>query len=126
MLRLKEGDAVQIVPRTATPQDMKSGLYYNHYSRLTGTIFKIYGKGDTAQAAIDVDIESLPKEVAQRHHETRDSMLRSMNGDRARISTANDADFRLRYVILVAMNDLARLPVARLARNGHAVLAKSA
>ena len=118
MLRLKEGDAVQISPRTATPQDMKSGLYYNHYASLTGTIFKIYGKGETAQAAIDVDVESLPKEVAQRHEETRDSMLRNINGERARAS-ASDADFRLRYVILVAMSDLMRQTLPRLARNGH-------
>jgi len=126
MLRLKEGDTVRICSRPATSQDVKSGLYYNHYSHLTGTVFKIYGKGDTAQAAIDVDVSSLPEEVAKRHQETRDSMLRSMNGERLRSSSTNNADFRLRYVILVAMSDLARQTVSRLSRNGHSELAKSA
>ena len=126
MLRLKEGDSVRLCSRPTTPQDVKSGLYFNHYSHLTGTVFKIYGTGETAQAAIDIDIASLPEEVAKRHQETRDSMLRSMNGERSRNSSTSDADFRLRYVILVGMSDLARQTVSRLARNGHAELAKSA
>jgi hypothetical protein len=125
MLRLKEGDSVRICSRPATPQDVKLGLYFNHYSHLTGTIFKIYGKGETAQAAIDIDIESLPEDIAKRHQETRDSMLRTMNGERTRSNPADD-NFRLRYVILVAMSDLARQTVSRLSRNGHAELAKSA
>lgn len=107
-LRLKEGESVRVNSRTVTPQDLKTGLYFNHYANLTGTVFKIYGSGDAAQAAIDVDIESLPIEVAQRHQETRDSMLRTITGERGRNTADAETDFRLRYVILVAANDLAR------------------
>jgi hypothetical protein len=115
-LRLKEGEAVRVAPRPVTPQDLKTGLYFNHYAGLTGTVFKIYGTGDAAQAAIDVDIESLPAEIAQRHTETRDSMLRTITNERGRNNADSEADFRLRYVILVAAADLSRKTSARQAK----------
>src|SRR5579871_2214874 len=61
MLKIKEGDRVRIVDRPPTPADAKSGLYYSHYRKLSGIVFKLYGSGTSAQAAIDVDLESLPE-----------------------------------------------------------------
>jgi hypothetical protein len=107
MLKFKEGDRVRIVDRAQTPADVKSGLYYNHYRQLSGTIFKIYGKGESAQVALDVALESLPEDVYLRHIDTRDQMRRNLTGE-ARRQSAPGAEhaFHLRYVILVAATDL--------------------
>ena len=109
MAAFKEGDRVCIVERTPTAADTKSGLYYGYYRGLIGTIFKIYGNGDTAQAAIEIDPDSLPEDVSRRHLETRDRMLDSLTGEAKRASVPGaENEFRLRYVILVAIADLIR------------------
>lgn len=102
----KEGDRIRVVDRAQTNSDAKTGLYYNYYRGLTGTIFKLYGDGDNAQAAIDVDIDSLPEAVAKRHLDTRDLMRSNFTSDARR--SVGELDFRLRYVILIAVSDLAR------------------
>lgn len=118
MQRWKEGDQVRIVERNTTSADSKSGLYYSFYAGVTGTLFKLYGNGPTAQAAIDVDIESLPEDVARRHMETRDRMLASLSGEARRQSlVGGDHEFRLRYVILVGVVDLTRQTSRAYARN---------
>jgi len=116
MIRWKEGDRAQIVDRAATAADTKSQLYYNHYRNLTGTVLKLYGSGETTQAAIDVDLETLPEEIAVRHRETRDRMGENLPGA-ARKSAAGappEEPFRLRYVVLVSLPDLKRHSAARL------------
>ncbi len=106
---LKEGDRVQIVDRAPTVADARTGLYYNFYRGLRGTVFKIYGDGPTAQAAVDVDLDSLPEEIACRHLETRDRMRATLNGDAKRTSAPGmEHEFRLLYVVLVAVSDLIR------------------
>lgn len=118
MLRLKEGDPVRLVSRTPTPADTKSGLYYGYYAGLFGTVFKLYGRGETAQAAVEVAIESLPEDVARRHLEVRDRMRAGMTGETRRAGAEHA--FRLRYVILVAVSDLLRSPVASVERTSRA------
>ena len=109
MLRLKDGDRVRVAARPATPADAKSGLYYNHYSNLSGTVFKVYGSGETAQIALDVDLDCLPEEVVARHLGLRDKMRAELTGEAKRMSAAGaDCEFRLRYVILVSVCDLTR------------------
>lgn len=117
MLRLKEGDHVRIVDRPTTSADAKSGLYYSHYRNATGTVFKLYGAGETAQAAIDMDLESLPEEVSRRHMDMQNQMRSSLTGEAKRQSAPGaEQEFRLRYISLVAVSDLQRSPAPLRAR----------
>jgi hypothetical protein len=119
MLRFKEGDRARIVDRALTPTDAKTGLYYNYYRHLTGTVFKIYGSGPDAQAALDVDLDSLPEDVARRHLDVRDQMRAALTGEARRLSAPGaEQEFRLRYVVLVALADLAR-PLASRTRSAN-------
>ncbi len=112
MLRLQEGEAVKIVERPAVAADAKSGLYFSHYRNLSGTVFKLYGTGETQQAAIDVDLDSLPEDVSRRHLETRDLMYQSLTGDAKKLSApGTPGEFRLRYIVLVSIADLKRRTV---------------
>ena len=114
MLRLKDGDPVRIASRPATPADLKSGLYYNFYANLCGTVFKMYGSGEAAQIAVDVDLDCLPTEIAQRHLAVRDEMRSNLTGEAKRLSAPGaEQEFRLRYVILVAASDLSRRAAAK-------------
>jgi|SRR5579871_4503944 len=109
MAQFKEGDLVRIVDRIPTPADSKSGLYYGFYRGLQGTVFKLYGQGATAQAAIEIVPETLPEEIYRRHLETRDRMRDSLTGEAKRASQPGAAnEFTLRYVLLVSVADLAR------------------
>src|SRR5579859_5217677 len=111
MPAFKEGDRVRIVSRPPTPTDAKTGLYYGYYGGLSGTLFKLYGRGEGAQAAVEIDLESLPEDVARRHLEVRDQMRSALTGDAKRTSAPGaEHEFRLRYVILVAVYDLQRRP----------------
>ena len=116
MIRWKEGDRAQIVDRAATAADTKSQLFYNHYRSLTGTVLKLYGTGETMQAAIDIDLETLPEEIAARHRETRDRMGETLPGATRRpASSTPEPPFRLRYVVLINLADIKRSTPARLA-----------
>lgn len=108
MIRWKEGDRAQIVDRPATAADAKSQLFYNHYRNLTGTVLKLYGTGETAQAALDVDLETLPQEIAVRHRETRDRMEENLPTGVRRSNGSGESVLQLRYVVLVALNDIKR------------------
>jgi hypothetical protein len=103
----KEGDRVQIVNREATAEDAKTGLFYNHFRGLRGTIQKLYA---TQEAAVEIEIESLPEPIAHRHTDVQEQMKsRWLDGlsERERDNlTDNERDFRLRYTILVHQNDL--------------------
>ena len=116
MIRWKEGDRAQIVDRAATAADTKSQLFYNHYRSLTGTVLKLYGTGETMQAAIDIDLDTLPEEIAARHHETRDRMGETLPGATRRpaASSPPEPPFRLRYVVLINLADIKRSSAARL------------
>lgn len=112
MIRWKEGDRAQIVDRAPTAADTKSQLFYNHYRNLTGTVLKLYGTGDTAQAAVDIDVETLPEEIAARHRETRDRMGENLPGATRRTAANPGPEFRLRYVVLIGLADIKRQSAA--------------
>ena len=113
MLRLKEGDKVRIAARPATGADLKSGLYYNFYSNLSGAVFKVYGSGESTQIAVDVDLDCLPEEIAKRHLAVRDEMRSNLTGEAKRLSAPGaEQEFRLRYVVLVSASDLSRKAAA--------------
>ena len=114
MLRLKDGDRVRINARPATNADLKSGLYYNFYGDLSGSVFRVYGSGEAAQIAVDVDLDCLPEEVAKRHLAVRDEMRSNLTGEAKRLSAPGaEQEFRLRYVLLVAASDLSRKSAAK-------------
>lgn len=115
MATLKQGDRVRIVARSATAEDSKTGLYFPHYAGLPGTITHLYSDGE---AAVEIDLEALSPDVRARHNSVRDQMktkwLEGLSEEgRARL-TDREKDFRLRYVVLVAVKDLERdkTPVA--------------
>ena len=55
MTTIKEGDRVEIVDRDATAEDVKSGLFYNHFRGLTGTVQKLHSSEE-----VSVEIEAEP------------------------------------------------------------------
>lgn len=76
--QLKEGDAVQVVDREATPADEKNSIFFNHFRSLTGTIEKVY---PDKRATVVVDIDSLPEEIRDRHQElTRAAKQKWLDG----------------------------------------------
>jgi hypothetical protein len=103
----KEGDRVQIRDREATAEDVKSGLFYPHFRGLIGSIQKIYA---TDEVAVEIEAESLVEVVRQRHSDVQEQMkARWLDGlseeARGRLSEP-ERDFRLRYTVLVSVNDL--------------------
>ncbi len=107
MARIQAGDRVQIIDREATPQDLKSGLYFPHYGGLHGQVQKVYGQNEVA---VEVDLETLPEAVWKRHMDARDQMRRrwldGLPEEQRRKLTPEQKEFRLRYVVLVAQSDL--------------------
>ncbi|CCW35681.1 hypothetical protein [Chthonomonas calidirosea] len=104
---LREGDRVRIVDREVTPEDVKSGLFYNHFRGLVGTIQKIY---DEKEAAVVIEVESMPENIAKRHIETEERMrskwFDSLSEEARNRLTPQERIFTLRYVVLVALKDL--------------------
>lgn len=117
MATWKEGDRVQIADREATAEDIKSGLFYNHFRGLTGIIQKLYGE----EAAIEIESQSMLDTVVTRHEDVQEQMrtkwLDSISEDAKSRLTAEEKDFRLRYTVLVAVKDLkaatSAVPAAR-------------
>lgn len=104
---LTAGDSVRIVQRDQTPADLKSGLFYPHYSGMTGVIGKIY---TDQTAAVTVDPESLPTTIRTRHEASTQTMRQKwLDGlseeARNRLSSA-EKKLTLRYSILVSLDDL--------------------
>jgi ribosomal protein L21E len=103
----KEGDRVQIVDREATADDTKSGLFYNHFRGLTGTVQKMY---DSQEAAIEIEVGSLEDPLAERHTDVQEQMkskwLDGLSEEGRNRLTDQEKDFRLRYTVLVGVKDL--------------------
>ena len=117
MANLKTGDRVRISDRTATPQDLKSGLFFNHFRGLFGSVQKVY---KDQQVAVELEIDALPEDVWKRHMATRDQMrqrwLEGLADDVRRKLTAEQKEFMLRYVVLVAAGDLEKPRAGRARR----------
>jgi ribosomal protein L21E len=103
----KEGDRVQIVDREATADDIKSGLFYNHFRGLTGMVQKVY---DSQEAAIEIEMESLEDPLSERHTDVQEQMkskwLDGLSEEGRNRLTDQEKDFRLRYTVLVGVKDL--------------------
>ena len=103
----KEGDRVQIVDREVTSEDTKSGLFYNHFRGLTGTVLKVYANGEVS---LEVEVESLAETAAMRHNDVEAQMktkwLDGLSEEGRNRLSEKERDFRLRYTVLVAMSDL--------------------
>lgn len=105
--KFNEGDRVQIVDREATPEDAKSGLFYPHFRGLTGTVQKVY---PSQEAAVELEMESLPESIAHRHGDVQEQMktrwLDGLSEEARNRLSEKELDFRLRYTILVSLDDL--------------------
>jgi ribosomal protein L21E len=105
--KFKEGDRVRIADREATAEDVKSGLYQNHFRGLTGTIQKLY---TTNEVAVEVELSSMSEAIAARHLEMQErkknDFLESLSDEARNKLTPKERDFKLRYTVLVSANDL--------------------
>jgi hypothetical protein len=114
---LTEGQRVQIKDREATPDDAKSGLFYNYYRGLTGIVQKVYDTND--EVAVTIDISSLPEPIATRHEDIRQGMrskwLDGLSEEARNRLTDAEKDFVLRYSILVTAADVSPLEKASIA-----------
>ena len=104
---LAEGSPVRLADREPSASDAKSGLFYPHYRRLTGTVAKLYADGT---ATISIDSESLPPEIRARHQAGTDAMrqkwLDGLSDEARNKLSAGEKKFSLRYNLLVGVTDL--------------------
>lgn len=118
MAKLNPGDAVLVASREQTAADVKSGLFYQHYAGVTGTILKLYGE----EASVLVDKETLAPEIVKRHTENEKAMrqrwLDGLSEEARNKLSATEKAFGLHYSILVSLNDLT--PNANAARRASA------
>ena len=107
---VKIGDMVQVLDREPTQADVKSGLFYNHFRNLTGTVERIY---EDSTVCVNVDIASLSREIQDGHSEIasemRDKWINSLSQEARSRLTEKDKQFRLSYKIIIADSDV--LPV---------------
>src|SRR5215467_2896340 len=107
MANFKAGDRVRVISREQTEEDLKAQIYFPFYGGLIGTVQKAYDKGEVA---VEIDQESLTKELRKRHDDVRDQMktkwLEGLSEEGRTKLTEREKDFKLRYVILVSMADL--------------------
>ena len=117
MANLRTGDRVRISSRQATPQDLKTGLFFNHFRGLPGAVQKVY---KDQQVAVEIELDALPEDVWKRHMATRDQMrqrwLDGLADDVRRKLTPEQKEFQLRYVVLVAAGDLEKRRAERARR----------
>ena len=105
--QFKEGDRVRVSDREATAEDMKTGMFQNHFRGLTGTIQKVYA---TNEVAVEVDQSTLSESIAARHLEMQEQMknkwLDGLSEDARSKLTPKERAFKLRYTVLVTQTDL--------------------
>ena len=107
MPTFEEGTRVRIADREATAEDMKSGMFHNHFRGLTGVVQKYYASDEVA---IEVDQDTLPEEMAARHRSMQDRrksewMTGLSDAERNRL-TDKEREFRWRYCVVVSANDV--------------------
>jgi len=114
MATLKEGMRVQVRARPLQDKEAQEGRYAPHLANATGTILKIY---TPQEIAVDLDIESLPEAVRERHAEQQARMherwLTSLSEEARNRLTEEEKTFRLRYVVLLSEADLQPLAEKR-------------
>ena len=123
MPKFKEGDRVQIRAREAQGKEAHEGRYAPHLANAVGTVLKVYAP---QEIAVDLDLESLPEAVRQRHAEQQTRMherwLNSLSEEARNRLTDDEKLFHLRYVALLAEDDL--LPLKASAKPATAPQAK--
>lgn len=107
MASFKAGDRVKIVSRETTAADIKSGLYYDYFRGLVGTVDRVY---EDSSVCVKIDLDSLPEKVQKGHKEVQNAVrTRWLNGlgqeQRDRLSET-DRTVVLGYNILVGSTDL--------------------
>ncbi len=107
MANFKEGDRVQIVTREQTNGDIKERSYYPYMGGLRGTIYRLYQDG---RAAVQIDLDSLPEVVLNRHTQTQERMknrwIEGLSEEARSRLTPEEREFHLNYVLLVRVEDL--------------------
>ncbi|MBI2844710.1 MAG: hypothetical protein HYX78_15060 [Armatimonadetes bacterium] len=106
-MSFKTGDRVRIADREMTLADVKSGMFYDYFRNLAGTVEKIY---EDHTVCVCVDQDSLPDNVRKRHINVQDAIRRRwMDGlgseQRERLTEAQKSVV-LSYNILVNSSDL--------------------
>ncbi|MCX7993684.1 MAG: hypothetical protein N2651_08450 [Fimbriimonadales bacterium] len=116
MPKFKEGDRVQVRLREAQGKEAQEGRYAPHLANATGAILKIYSP---KEVAVDLDLDSLPKAIRERHAEQQTRMherwLNSLSEEARNRLTDDEKTFRLRYVVLLPEEDLLPLKTERAA-----------
>mgnify|MGYP005842069291 CR=1 FL=1 len=107
MAAVKAGDRVSIVTREVTLDDDKTGLYRSYFGGLAGTVDRVYEDGSVC---VDVDVESLPAEVRDRHLAMQESerkrWLENLPGEVRSRLTAEQRQLTMSYRILVSKKDI--------------------
>jgi hypothetical protein len=114
MATVKQGDRVRIIRREPTDEEIKNATYLSFFGGLTGSVAKVY---NPMEVAVEVEQESLTTEVRKRHLSIRDQMktkwLDGLSEEGRGKLTEREKDFHLRYVLLVASNDLEKIGAAK-------------
>lgn len=112
MPKFKEGDRVQVRAREAQGKEAHEGRYAPHLANATGAILKVYSP---QEIAVELDLDTLPEAIRQRHAEQQTRMherwLNSLSEEARNRLTDDEKTFRLRYVALLAEDDLLPLKV---------------
>src|SRR6266511_3958438 len=110
MAKVKEGDRVRVITRDETEEDAKTSVYFSYYGGLTGTVSKVYSP---TEISVEVEPESLTKEIRRRHEDVRDQMktkwLEGLSEEGRSKLTEREKDFNLRFMILAQMDDLEKI-----------------
>lgn len=118
MPKFKEGDRVQIRAREPQGKEALEGRYAPHLANAVGTVLKVY---TPQEIAVDLDLDSLPEAIRERHAEQQTRMherwLNPLSEEARNRLTDDEKSFHLRYVALLAENDLLPLSTTRAARS---------
>jgi hypothetical protein len=107
MSPLRTGNRVKIVDREMTAADVKSGLFYDYFRNLRGTVERVY---EDKSACVRIDLDSLPDDVRQRHIEVqeavRDRWVQGLGQEQRERISGTEKAVTLAYSILVGAADL--------------------
>lgn len=107
MAEFKAGDGVVIKSREVTPDDVKSGLYFDYFGGLVGKVDRVY---DDGTVCVDVDIDSLTKDARDRHlamqEAERRRWLDGLSGEARNRLTEEQRQLKISYKLLVSKKDL--------------------
>ena len=105
---------MKIVDRELTPADGKTGLYYDYFRNLAGTVQHVY---EDKSVCVQVEIESLPEDVRKRHLEVQEAVkrrwLESISQEQREKLSEKERQVTLAYNILVDSRDLEILAKAK-------------